>query len=227
MPVTLSDCADAAGMKLRNRDHGQAKYFTHLREDVLGMVPANARAFLSVGCGSGRTEAELVKRGCSVTGIELMPGAAGAAREHGLEVLEGDVSEMTPRLAGRAFDCLIYADVLEHLADPVAVLRQHVPLLRPGGCAIVSVPNFRHHSVFRALFLHGHIRYVDAGIFDYSHLRITTRKMVAEWFGEVGLRPDMTRYNLWRRREKVVSAALLGSCREFLASQVVLRGIKP
>ncbi len=39
------------------------------------------------------------------------------------------------------FDALVYADVLEHLDDPAAVLRQHRPLLREGGLLIASIPN--------------------------------------------------------------------------------------
>lgn len=217
----------AAPTSATEPSEGRKKYFVHLRTDVLAMVPASARRFLSVGCGSGRTEAELVKRGCSVTGIELDHEAALAARENGLEMLEGDVNQINAQLAGREFDCLLYADVLEHIADPVAVLRQHAALLASGGCAIVSVPNFRHHSVLKALFLRGHIRYTDAGIFDRTHLRITTRRMIEEWFGEVGLRTDAIDYRIWRRREKYLSLAALHLFREFFASQVILRGVKP
>lgn len=206
---------------------GKRHYFVHLRTDVLAMVPGSARSFLSVGCGSGRTEAELIKRGCRVTGIELDPQAAEAARGNGLEVLTGDVNQINADLAGRSFDCLIYADVLEHIADPVAVLRSHAALLAPGGCAIVSVPNFRHLSVFKQLFLQGHIRYTDAGIFDRTHLRITTRRMIEEWFREVGLTTDATELRLWRKRDELLNTCTLGLFREFLAYQAILRGIKP
>lgn len=221
-PEALPAAADPAAPS-----EGKKNYFTHLRADVLAMVPEQARSFLSVGCGSGRTEAELVKRGCRVTGIELDPGAAEVARENGLEMLEGDVGHINAQLADRRFDCLLYADVLEHIADPVAVLREHVARLVPGGCAIVSVPNFRHYTVFAALFLRGQVEYADAGIFDRTHLRLTTRKMVQQWFGEIGLRTDAVDYRLWRRREAYLSAATLGLFREFLAYQVILRGIKP
>lgn len=216
--------SDEEGLSTRAPERD--RYFTHLRTDVLAMIPAGARSFLSVGCGSGRTEAELVGRGCRVTGIELDAGAAAAARERGLEMLDGDASEIDAQLAGRRFDCLIYADVLEHIADPVAVLRRHVALLAPGGCAVVSVPNFRHYSVFRDLFLRGHVRYADAGIFDRTHLRVTTRRMVEEWFAEVGLVADAADYRIWRRRDAYISGALLGLFREFIAGQVILRGVR-
>lgn len=206
---------------------GRKNYFVHLRNDVLAMIPPSARTFLSVGCGTGRTEAELIKQGFHVTGIELDPVAAAAARENGLDMLQGDVNEISTQLADRNFDCLLYADVLEHIVDPVPILREHVARLVPGGCAIISVPNFRHHTVLRQLFLHGHIRYTDAGIFDTTHVRITTRRLIQEWFTHVGLTTDAIDYRLWRTRETACNAITLGLLKEFLAFQVILRGIKP
>lgn len=199
-------------------------YFGRLRLDVLAMVPQTATRVLSVGCGEGRTEAELVKRGCRVTGIELDRRAALLAREKGIEALVGDVNAID--LAGRKFDSLIYADVLEHLVDPVSVLGKHVALLEQGGTVIVSVPNFRHYSVFRDLFLRGRLRYSDAGIFDRTHLRITTRRMVEDWFSEVRLRTESTVYQAYRRRERYLCAVSFNLAREFLATQVILRGVK-
>ena len=112
-------------------------YFGHLRHDVLAHVPAGAEHILSVGCGAGLTEAELVRRGAHVTGIELDPKAAAEARTRGLEVLEGDACAIEAELATRRFDCLLYADVLEHIADPEAVLSSHLGVLAPGGRVVV------------------------------------------------------------------------------------------
>lgn len=87
------------------------------------------------------------------------------ARERGLIVLEGDVSTIDVGQASEFFDCLIYADVLEHLPDPVAVLRRHVEGLQNNGTVIISVPNFRHYSVLWQLFIPGPVHYKDTGIF--------------------------------------------------------------
>ena len=204
-----------------------SSYFTHLRTDVLAMVPESARSFLSVGCGSGRTEGELVRRGAEVVGIEIDHEAAGEARANGLEMIEGDAVAIADALRDRRFDCLIYADILEHLADPVAMVREHLRSLVPGGCVIVSVPNFRHFEVLRQLFVYGHIRYTDSGILDRTHLRITTRRLVQEWFGDLGLVCERVDYRVWRKRERLLAGLSLGLLREFVAAQVVLRGVKP
>jgi methionine biosynthesis protein MetW len=201
-------------------------YFAHLRADILDCVPAAASRILSVGCGKGVTEAVLVGRGSDVVGIELNPAAASEARSRGLTVLEGDVSHVAAELAGRTFDCMIFADVLEHIADPVAVLRSHLARLDRRGTVIVSVPNFRNFEVLWQLFIRGHVRYADAGILDRTHLRVTTRRMVEQWYRETDIQKIRVKYRMWRRRETWLSAATLGVLREFIARQVIVVGRK-
>ncbi len=203
-----------------------SQYYKWFRSDIVSIVPPSAKCVLSVGCATGITEAELVKRGIKVIGIEINHEAAALARQHGLMVLEGDASEVDISQVGESFDCLIYSDILEHLPSPVAVLRRHIRKLKPGGIVYVSVPNFRHYSVLWDLFIRGHIRYRDAGILDRTHLRVTTRKMVLEWFAQVGLIPTSCQYIIYSRRHKLISACLFGLPREFLAVQIALVGIK-
>ena len=201
-------------------------YFSHCRQDILDEVPAVSRTILSVGCGAGATEGELVRSGAKVVGIEMNAGAAAAARQRGLEVIEGDARASAGSLRQTQFDCLIYADVLEHLANPAEVLREHVDLLQPGGTVIISVPNFRYHSVARDLFLKGHVRYTDSGILDRTHLRMTTRRMVEEWLDDVGLAPVRHCYRIAMRRERLFGAACFGLLNEFLARQVIVVAVK-
>lgn len=197
------------------------------RHDILGLIPKDVIYVLSVGCGSGVTEAELVKRNIEVTGIEIEPQAAELARKNGITVLEGDVLEIDVSQIGHSFDCLIYADVLEHLIDPVNVLRNHIKNLHSNGTVIVSVPNFRHYSIFWQLFIRGHLRYSDAGILDRTHVRITTRKMVLDWFKQIGLEPVGISYQMFLRRRKIISACLFGLAKDFIAPQIICVGRKP
>jgi 2-polyprenyl-3-methyl-5-hydroxy-6-metoxy-1,4-benzoquinol methylase len=214
------------GSKDINNSCCSLSYYEWYRPDVISAVPPEAKTVLSVGCAAGRTEAELVKRGVKVVGVEINPEAAKIARVRGLTILEGDVSEIDVAVAGEFYDCLIYADVLEHLPDPLAVLQRHVAVLKKNGTVIVSVPNFRHYSVFQQLFVHGHVHYADAGVLDRTHLRLTTRKMVLEWFESVGLKITFLKYILLRRRDRLISAASLGLFREFIATQILAVGRK-
>jgi len=197
-----------------------------LRHSLFEHVPKTAKCVLSVGCANGITEAELVKQGMKVVGVEINPEAAEIARQRGLIILEGDASEIDVSVAGELYDCIIYGDVLEHLPDPLSVLQRHVTSLKKNGTVIVFVPNFRHYSVFWQLFVRGHIKYVDAGILDRTHLRITTRKMVLEWLELAGVRLSIFKYCISGRRNRLVSTVLLGMFREFMATQIVVVGRK-
>ncbi|MBA7646897.1 Ubiquinone biosynthesis O-methyltransferase [subsurface metagenome] len=201
-------------------------YYEWFRNDVLSVVPPRAKCVLSVGCAAGLAEEELVKRGVKVVGVEINPKAAEIARQRGLTILEGDASEIDIDVANESYDCLIYADILEHLPEPIAVLKRHVKNLRPGGIVYITVPNFRHYSVFWQLFIRGRVDYVDAGILDRTHLRITTRKMVLEWFELAGIELASCRYVMHRRRDKLASACTLGLAKEFIAGQISLVGKK-
>ena len=142
---------------------------------VLGMIEAGSQV-LDVGCATGYLGAVLTERGCRVTGVEIDPDAARAAREVLAEVLEADLDrdDLGEVLGARRFDVVVLADVLEHLHDPARALRAAVGLLRPGGSVVVSIPNVTHGSLRLAL-LAGTWRYTDTGLLDRTHVRFFDR----------------------------------------------------
>jgi SAM-dependent methyltransferase len=101
---------------------------------------------LDLGSGMGDTAllaARLVGPSGRVLGIERSQTmiAAATARMRSLdapqvEIVAGDVTEL-PRLGGRPFDAVIGRLILIHLPDPVAVLRDAIALVRPGGLAVM------------------------------------------------------------------------------------------
>lgn len=201
-------------------------YVEWFRDDIISAVPSNAECVLSVGCGTGFTESELVKSGVKVIGIEIDHGAARIAKQRGLTILEGDASEVSVETNGKLFDCIIYADILEHLPDPVAVLKRHMKFLKSNGIVYISIPNFRHYSVFWELFVKGHVHYKDSGILDRTHLRITTRRMVQEWFEQAGLKLVSQKYIKIGRKANLLAALFLWLAQEFTSIQVGLTARK-
>ena len=73
------------------------------------------------------------------------------------------------------FDCVVCADVLEHIKDPWGALADLFGLLRPGGEIVVSIPNIRNLGVMAELAA-GDWAYQEAGILDRTHLRFFTRR---------------------------------------------------
>lgn len=151
--------------------------YANPRREVTALVPPSARRVLDVGCSVGAMGAALRARGAQVTGVELDAELAARAREVLDEVVEGDVEAMARdgALAGRAWDCVVFADVLEHLRDPWAVVAWGARLVAPGGSIVLSVPNVRHVKTLRAL-LQRRWPYEAVGIFDRTHLRFFARR---------------------------------------------------
>jgi SAM-dependent methyltransferase len=128
--------------------------------DRLGL-PDPAR-ILDAGCGSGRNMVELVRRG-SVTGIELSPPSVEIARERGCgEVVEGSVLEMP--FADDSFDLAVSLDVIEHLQDDVAALRELRRTVAPGGALLVTVPAYQWLWSGHDVVNHHHRRYTRGSL---------------------------------------------------------------
>jgi 2-polyprenyl-3-methyl-5-hydroxy-6-metoxy-1,4-benzoquinol methylase len=155
-------------------------------------VPPGA-AVLDIGCGPGVVARALAARGCRVWGLEIDPRRAALARQHCVDVLEGDVEgvKLSTAFGDMAFDFVLCLDVLEHLRDPTAALINAAAALAPGGSVLVSVPNITHGAV-RLELLKGKFRYRDSGLLDRGHLRFFDREGVDELIRKAGLRAETT-----------------------------------
>lgn len=111
-------------------------------EVELARLPLAADArILDAGCGSGRTLLELTRYG-AVSGIELDPDAAQAARARGqFDVRTGRLEELPWEPA--SFDLLTCLDVIEHTPDDRATLSELARVTRPGGWLLVTVPAYQ------------------------------------------------------------------------------------
>jgi SAM-dependent methyltransferase len=103
-------------------------------------LPAGAR-ILDAGCGSGRNMVDLSRHG-TVTGVELSHTSVCLARARGVgEVVEGSVLDMP--FPADSFDLAASLDVIEHLEDDLAALRELRRAVAPGGALMVTVPAYQ------------------------------------------------------------------------------------
>lgn len=162
-------------------------YYGNKRAEMLDFLPPDANKVLEIGCGEGAFGSAMKDWGVGhVTGIELFEDAARTAAQRIDRVLNTDALQGIDRLAGETFDCIVCNDVLEHLADPWAVLRRAHGLLTPGGVVVASIPNLRYFPVLKELVLQAEFEYQREGVLDRTHLRFFTCKSVARLFEETG-----------------------------------------
>lgn len=94
---------------------------------------------LDFGCGNAAAVGQyLIGDGIRYVGVDFHEPSLSYAREH----FGGPQAEFRATVPDDVnFDVIVYADVLEHVPDPLAIVSAHAPLLAPGGIMIGSVPN--------------------------------------------------------------------------------------
>jgi 2-polyprenyl-3-methyl-5-hydroxy-6-metoxy-1,4-benzoquinol methylase len=131
-------------MKLR------AKYF-------LSLIPGLVRRpkILDVGCAEGRLLNAFVEYGCECLGIEhpLYPSQRFLNSDR-ISYFQGDLQDID--FEERTFDMVILWHVLEHMDDPLSVIKKLYNLLTPEGIIIVAVPNFSsmESQAFKQFWFH-------------------------------------------------------------------------
>jgi 2-polyprenyl-3-methyl-5-hydroxy-6-metoxy-1,4-benzoquinol methylase len=180
-------------------------YHHYERPEVVDVVRPAGRRILDVGCAAGAMGALMVRRGArEVVGLERHPGAVAEARVRLTAVCEVDLESLVelPYPDGH-FDCMVFADVLEHLRDPQDLLSRLRRYVAADGCIVCSIPNVRHESVLMPLLLDGKFTYQDEGVLDRTHLRFFTAHEILGLLGAAGfelageVRVNRTRPSPW------------------------------
>lgn len=119
---------------------------SHVARALDGAGLPGAAVVLDAGCGTGG----LLRRLSGIhsewrwTGVDLSPAACRLARERvaaATEIREASVTALP--FADASFDAVVSADVLYHVADDAAALREFARVLRPGGVVVINVPAYR------------------------------------------------------------------------------------
>jgi O-antigen biosynthesis protein len=154
---------------------------------ALRMIGHN-KSVLEVGCATGYFTKALVDLGCKVVGLELDPEAAKLAESFAERVVVGDADtrDIWEDIDDETFDVITFGDVLEHLKDPLSVLRVAKRKLKPTGFIVTSLPNVAHGDV-RLSLLHGEFHYREIGLLDRTHLRFFTLETIHEMMRDAGL----------------------------------------
>jgi ubiquinone/menaquinone biosynthesis C-methylase UbiE len=140
---------------------------------LASLVPDGVRSLIEIGCGEGILLRRLTQsvNGVRVVGLDLDRAGLEAARaQNRVPLLQGSITELP--FGDNAFDLVICAEVLEHVADPHPALRELQRIARRW--VILSVPNepvWRIANMLRGKYLSdfgnttGHIQHWTRGEF--------------------------------------------------------------
>ena len=194
--------------------HSLMTYPDIANPELLHLVSPQARRICEFGCAGGAFARAVKARQPEVyyVGIELMLEPLERARQvMDVGLLRNldhtgnwdDDPEMVAALPKDSFDHIIFGDVLEHLHDPSAVLRQALNLLAPGGSLLACIPNAQHWSVFANL-VHGSWPRHDQGLFDRTHIRWFTLNDMVQLITTSGLTIETIIPRIFEDQEKGV-----------------------
>lgn len=165
------------------------RYFHGDREDLLSWLGGRHERVLEIGCGAGGNATWLREHGAArIVGVELDEASAVRAGEVFDRVLAESVETALAKL-DETFDLIICADVLEHLVDPWAVVRDLARQATDDTTLLVSIPNVRYIRTLWDIALGSGFQYVSEGPFDRTHLRFFSRANVAGLLLQGGWRP--------------------------------------
>ncbi len=182
--------------RLRPKNTVPDDYFRQERQDIEAIIPEGVTRILDVGCGEGILGKRLLNKGIKeVYGVEIEPTCCRIAETNLTGVICGDIEEIHLPFKEGYFDCIILADVLEHLREPLMVLKKLKKYLSNSGIIVASIPNIRYYRVIDML-VEGYWRYEDYGILDRTHLRFFTLKEIEKLFDDADLEITGLSYNI-------------------------------
>jgi SAM-dependent methyltransferase len=176
--------------------------FAALSEEIASLLPASA--YLDAGCGDGRFLAALPSLGPvppRVVGVDIADSILATARravaatDLHAELVRGNLERLP--FEDAEFDLVVSIQVLEHLLDPAAGIRELSRVLRPGGTLLLSTDN-RRRLVTKLL---NGPRWIVAGLFRSRHSRVKiafphgdfTRRQLVGLLEDAGLVVERTR----------------------------------
>ena len=194
-------------------------------------MPRDARRILELGCSSGALGAALkLRQEAIVVGVEPCPEAAAeaASRLDRVFALDAEAFLRDAPASEAPFDCLVAADVLEHLVDPWSVLARAVDLLSPGATVVVSLPNVAYWRGLLRLVRSGRWPRDPEGVFDRTHLRWFTHDDALDLLRQAGLRVVDVEPRYWASGAALLWRRALARTRlhRFLAPQYVITAVK-
>ncbi|MEJ7790170.1 MAG: methyltransferase domain-containing protein [Thermoleophilaceae bacterium] len=137
----------AFGLPEKGGYHGYRDYLADRRhiEDKFGEVlehverPGGPGRLVDVGAGPGFMVAAAATRGWRAIGVDLNPWAVARARAEGLDVRQTGLEDAG--FEDGEFDCVTMMDLLEHVAEPGALVEEAARVVRPGGTLAVLTPD--------------------------------------------------------------------------------------
>ena len=188
---------------------------------------------LDVGCGQGRVAAEMMKKGCRVTGMDrYIPDELSAPQD--VRFIRWDLDRHEFPVNVSQFDQIFLLDIIEHLKEPghfMDELRFAAACARPE--IVLTTANIGFFAT-RLMLLLGQFNYGKKGILDVTHTRLFTFRSMRELLKQSGYKilevrgipapfPSALGNNFVARALLRLNGALIHLSKGFFSYQIFIR----
>jgi 2-polyprenyl-3-methyl-5-hydroxy-6-metoxy-1,4-benzoquinol methylase len=156
---------------------------------------------LDIGCGSGKISKELMKRGYRVVGLDFSEEAVKKANQQGVAAKRVNLDDGIPE-ASDTYDAVWAGDIIEHVFDPIGLLKESARVLKPGGAIFITIPSdvglvsrikilfgishqeqmyttsgfYKHHTFFTPRLIRFMLKKVNLDIYSFKKILILGKK---------------------------------------------------
>ena len=155
---------------------------------ILAEVPPGCRV---LECGSAEGYmTEFMKRGlgCKVSVVEMDQDGFHKSMENAEDGYCGSLQEegCWEHFKGQQFDCILFADVLEHLTNPMFAVLKARELLADNGVMVISIPNVCHNDIILRMY-YDCFTYTNMGLLDNTHVHFWGFRDFSRFLNEAGM----------------------------------------
>ena len=174
-----------------DQQHGESTSSNDGPNEIIEAVEAvlgSGSELLDVGCGAGSVADLARARFQRVCGCDVSIHALRHASLRGMVVVCVDLNADVLPYRDNSFDCVTCLEVIEHVVDPLRLLKELHRVLRPHGQLVITTPNIRYVRNILKLVREGRFPHTttDTFVWGGGHLHYFTRADLAQLLGEAG-----------------------------------------
>ncbi|MAP94298.1 MAG: bifunctional 3-demethylubiquinol 3-O-methyltransferase/2-polyprenyl-6-hydroxyphenol methylase [Ponticaulis sp.] len=166
----------------------------HFKLDGASATPFSGLKLLDIGCGGGLVTEPMARMGADIMGVDASEANIKTAMVHAEQSgLTIDYRAGTAEALGDAgegpFDAVLNLEIIEHVADPEAFLKDCVSLVKPGGLMVVATLNKTFKSLALAKIGAEYIlRWLPPGTHDFE--KFLSPDQICDWMADAGMLCD-------------------------------------